>query len=48
MIKDNDTLVIINAIEALNEILVNEGGMAVSSKMIIYLLNRIKEFNEWG
>jgi AP-4 complex subunit beta-1 len=48
MIKDNDTLVIVNSIEALNEILINEGGMAISSKMIVYLLNRIKEFNEWG
>jgi len=48
MIKDNDTLVIINAIQALNEILLGEGGMAISSKMIVYLLNRVKEFNEWG
>jgi AP-4 complex subunit beta-1 len=32
----------------LNEILASEGGMALSSKMIVYLLNRIKEFNEWG
>jgi len=22
--------------------------MATSTKMIVYLLNRIKEFNEWG
>lgn len=48
MIKDNDPLVIMNAIEALNEILAGEGGMALSSKMIVYLLNRAKEFNEWG
>ena len=48
MIKDNDPLVIMNAIEALNEILSAEGGMALSSKMIVYLLNRAKEFNEWG
>ena len=46
MIKDNDPLVIVNAIWALNEILPE--GMAVSSKMIIYLLNRLKEFNEFG
>ena len=22
--------------------------MALSSKMIVYMMNRIKEFNEWG
>ena len=48
MIRDYDPLVIMNAIEALREILVDEGGIAISSKMIIYLLNRIKDFNEWG
>ncbi len=26
----------------------DEGGIAISSKMIVYLLNRLKEFNEWG
>jgi AP-4 complex subunit beta-1 len=44
MIKDSDTLVISNSIQALNEILFDEGGIAVSSKMAIYLLNRIKVF----
>ena len=48
MIRDNDPFVIANAIEALKEILLNEGGIAISSKMVIYLLNRLKEFNEWG
>lgn len=48
LIKDVNPLVIQNAIEALNEILYDDGGIATSSKMVIYLLNRIKEFNEWG
>ncbi|CAD8082871.1 unnamed protein product [Paramecium sonneborni] len=48
MISDNDPLVIINAIHALNEILASEGGMALSKKMVDYLLGRLKEFNEWG
>lgn len=26
----------------------NEGGIVLSTKLIVYLLNRIKEFNEWG
>ena len=48
MIRDNDPFVLVNAIEALKEILYNDGGIAISSKMVIYLLNRLKEFNEWG
>ena len=48
MIKDTDPLVIINTIQVLNEILHEEGGISVSNKMIVYLLNRLKEFNESG
>ena len=48
MIRDSDPFVLVNALEALKEILVDEGGIAISSKMIIYLLNRLKELNEWG
>ncbi|CAD8088753.1 unnamed protein product [Paramecium sonneborni] len=48
MISDNDPLVIINAIHALNEVLAQEGGMALSKKLVDYLLGRLKEFNEWG
>ena len=48
MIRDNDPFVLVNAIEALKEILFNDGGISISSKMVIYLLNRLKEFNEWG
>jgi len=48
MIKDNDHLVVMNAILVLNEILQDEGGISITNKMVIYLLNRIKEFNEWG
>lgn len=48
MIRDNDPSVLVNAIEAIKEIMLNDGGIAISSKMVIYLLNRLKEFNEWG
>jgi AP-4 complex subunit beta-1 len=48
LLKDSDPQVVINSIVALNEILEEEGGIAVTRKLIIYLLNRIKEFNEWG
>jgi AP-4 complex subunit beta-1 len=46
--KDNDPLVIINAIEAINEVLADKGGIDIDRALIIPLLNRIKEFNEWG
>lgn len=42
LIKDSDPLVISNSIAALNEILQEEGGIAISTKMVVYLLNRIK------
>ena len=48
LIKDADQLVVSNAIVALNEILQNEGGIAINQKMIVYLLNRLKDFDEWG
>jgi len=40
--------VVINAIEAINEILADKGGLEISRGLIIHLLNRIKDFNEWG
>jgi hypothetical protein len=46
--KDNDPLVIINAIEAINEIRADKGGIEVTRQLVIHLLNKIKDFNEWG
>ena len=37
-----------NCINALNEILYGEGGMAINKPIIHHLLNRMKEFNEWS
>lgn len=48
LIKDSDPIVVQNALVALNEVMVDEGGMALNNKIIIYLLNKLKEFNEWG
>jgi AP-4 complex subunit beta-1 len=48
MIKDKDNLVVMNTLFVLNEILKKEGGIAISGKMIIHLLNILSEFNEWG
>jgi AP-4 complex subunit beta-1 len=46
--RDHDALVVINAIEAINEILASKGGIDVTRQLVIHLLNRIKDFNEWG
>lgn len=46
--SDPDPLVTINAIEAINEILADKGGIEITRELVISLLNRIKTFNEWG
>lgn len=48
LIKDRDAQVAINAVIALNEILEDEGGIAITRKLMVYLLNRLKEFHDWG
>ena len=48
MTKDHDPLVVINAIEAINEILSEKGGIEITRALVIHLLNRIRDFNEWG
>lgn len=47
MIRDSDGLVSTNALLALDEILISEGGVHFSSKLYFYLLNRLREYNEW-
>jgi AP-4 complex subunit beta-1 len=48
LIYDPSPLVVINAISALNEIDEKKGGCEPSEEIVITLLNRIKDFNEWG
>jgi AP-4 complex subunit beta-1 len=48
MLRDKDPQVITNSMVALNEILRTEGGMAVNKTIIVYLLQRLKDFSEWG
>lgn len=48
LIYDPSPLVVINAITALNEIEEKKGGCEPSQDIVITLLNRIKDFNEWG
>ena len=42
LIRDFDSNVVSNSIWALNEILQDEGGIAINKKIITYLLNKLK------
>ncbi|XP_064391971.1 uncharacterized protein LOC135339670 [Halichondria panicea] len=48
LLRDKDPQVVSNAISSLNEMLAGEGGMVVNTKITHYLLNRLRDFNEWG
>ncbi|TMW59989.1 hypothetical protein Poli38472_000031 [Pythium oligandrum] len=48
MIRDRDPQVVSNCIIALNEIMADEGGIAINQQIVMHLLNRISDFNEWG
>lgn len=48
MIRDREPQVVSNSLLVLNEILAEEGGVAVSQQMVHHLLNRIREFSDWG
>lgn len=48
MIRDRDPQVVSNCIVALNEIMADEGGIAINQPIVMHLLSRISDFNEWG
>ncbi|CRG93241.1 AP-4 complex subunit beta, putative [Plasmodium gallinaceum] len=48
MLLNNDPQCIINAVHALNEILIDEGGLKVNKEIIFNMLNKLSSFNEWG
>ena len=48
MLRDREPQVVVNCIAALNEILAEEGGIAINQPMIHYLLGRMREFSDWG
>lgn len=48
MIRDRDPQVVSNCLVALNEIMADEGGIAVNQQIVMHLLSRISDFNEWG
>ena len=48
MIRDNEPQVVINCLNVLGEILADDGGVAISQPLMIYLLNKIRDFTDWG
>ncbi|CAM9882399.1 unnamed protein product, partial [Choristocarpus tenellus] len=40
--------VVANCIVVLNEIMAEEGGMAINRAIVQHLLERLESFNEWG
>ncbi|DAZ95562.1 TPA: hypothetical protein N0F65_005878 [Lagenidium giganteum] len=48
MIRDRDPQVVSNCLVALNEIMADEGGIAINQQIVMHLLSRITDFNEWG
>jgi len=48
MVYDVDSTVVINAIMVLNEMAIKDGGLQLTVGMLMHLLNRIGDFNEWG
>mmetsp|Transcript_47830 Transcript_47830/g.65137 ORF Transcript_47830/g.65137 Transcript_47830/m.65137 type:complete len:818 (-) Transcript_47830:405-2858(-) len=48
MIEDSDGGVVANCIAVLNEVMLEEGGMAINQAIIKHLLMNINAFNEWG
>ncbi len=48
LLKTPDTQIVVAIINALNEILKEEGGMSINSKLATYLISRIREFGDYG
>eukprot|EP00511_Aplanochytrium_stocchinoi_P005864 CAMPEP_0204838942 /NCGR_PEP_ID=MMETSP1346-20131115/32541_1 /ASSEMBLY_ACC=CAM_ASM_000771 /TAXON_ID=215587 /ORGANISM="Aplanochytrium stocchinoi, Strain GSBS06" /LENGTH=386 /DNA_ID=CAMNT_0051975317 /DNA_START=172 /DNA_END=1329 /DNA_ORIENTATION=- len=48
MIQDRDTTVTSACLMVLTEVMMEEGGIAINDKLVMHLLNRIREFTEWG
>ena len=46
MLRDRDPQVVCNCIAALSEMLANEGGMVINTKIAHYLLNRLVRMRE--
>uniref|UniRef100_A0A8C6UYS2 Adaptor related protein complex 4 subunit beta 1 n=1 Tax=Neogobius melanostomus TaxID=47308 RepID=A0A8C6UYS2_9GOBI len=48
LLRDSDPVVMVNCLRALEEILKDEGGVAINKNITHHLLNRLKECDVWG
>lgn len=48
MLRDRDAQVVANVVNCLNEILQDEGGMALNKSIVVHLLNKLNYLNEWA
>ncbi|XP_023146243.2 AP-4 complex subunit beta-1 isoform X2 [Amphiprion ocellaris] len=48
LLRDPDPVVMVNCLRALEEILKDEGGVAINKPITHHLLNRLKECDIWG
>jgi len=48
LVHDRDAQVVMAAIQCLDEVLREHGGLQCDQALSVYLLNRIGDFNEWG
>ncbi|XP_038048762.1 AP-4 complex subunit beta-1-like [Patiria miniata] len=48
MLRDKDVIVITNCLMALEELLLQEGGVVINQKIAHYLINRLSDFTEWA
>lgn len=48
LVHDSDAHVVMNAIQALDEVMTAEGGFIPSRDLVTNLLNRLNHFSEWG
>lgn len=48
LLRDSDPVVMVNCLRALEEILKDEGGVAINKPITHHLLNRLKECDVWG
>ncbi|KNC49081.1 adaptin [Thecamonas trahens ATCC 50062] len=48
MVQDVSPAVVFNAVMALHEIAAPQGGIALTEKLVLYVFNRLREFDDWA
>ncbi|XP_077191061.1 AP-4 complex subunit beta-1 isoform X2 [Paroedura picta] len=48
LLRDQDPIVVVNCLRALEEILASEGGVVINKPIAHHLLNRMPDLDQWG